>query len=56
MNELPLGFGMSLAQHPAAMENFAKMSDEQKSEILSEIHNINSKEEMQAFVSKLAHD
>ena len=25
LNELPLGFGMALAQHPKAMERFANM-------------------------------
>lgn len=55
MKDLPLGFGMALAQHPDAMQKFANMSDSQKSEILTEIHNIDSKEEMQSFVAKLAH-
>lgn len=50
MKDLPLGFGMALAQQPEAMKKFANMSDSQK----SEIHNINSKDEMQSFVAKLA--
>lgn len=54
--DLPLGFGMALAQHPDAMKKFADMSDSQQAEVLSQIHNINSKEEMQQFVSNLTHD
>lgn len=52
--DLPLGFGMALAQQPKAMEHFVNMSDTEKSKILSDIHNIKSKEEMKIFVSKLA--
>ncbi|MCH5298050.1 MAG: hypothetical protein J1E85_10345 [Ruminococcus sp.] len=56
MKDLPLGFGMALAQQPKAMQKFANMSDSQKSEILSQTHNIKSKQEMRSFVSQLAHD
>ncbi len=52
--DLPLGFGMALAQQPEAMQHFANMSETEKSRILSEIHSIKSKEEMQSFVAKLA--
>lgn len=52
-NDLPLGFGMALAQHPETMQRFANMSDAQKSEVISELHNIKSKEEMQAYVATL---
>lgn len=54
IDSLPLGFGMSLAQHHDAMEKFAQMTEAQQKQILSQIHNINSKEEMQAFVANLA--
>lgn len=54
IKDLPLGFGMALAQQPQAMQKFANMTDSEKSKILSEIHNIKSKDEMQIFVSKLA--
>lgn len=56
LNDLPLSFGMALAQQPEAMQRFANMSEFQKSEILSKIHNIKSKEEMHAFVAKLNTD
>ncbi len=54
IDSLPLGFGMSLAQHPEAMKKFSQMTDMQQKQILSQIHNINSKEEMQEFVANLA--
>lgn len=54
IKDLPLGFGMLLAQNPQAMKKFSEMPDAQKSEILAELHKINSKEEMQSFVAKLA--
>ncbi len=41
--EIPIGFGMTLAQNPKAMEKFAKMSEKEQENILSQIHNINSK-------------
>ena len=52
--DLPLGFGMALAQQPDAMKKFSNMTEDEQNRILSEIHNINSKQEMQSFVSRLA--
>ena len=52
--DLPLGFGMALAQQPDAMKNFSNMTEDEQNRILSEIHNINSTQEMQSFVSRLA--
>ncbi len=51
--DLPLGFGMALAQHPDAMKKFADMTDREQANILSKIHNVNSKEEMQQLVQSL---
>lgn len=53
LSDLPLGFGMALAQYPEAMKRFSNMSDTEKSEIISHVHNIESKEEMRSFVAKL---
>lgn len=52
--DLPLGFGMALAQQPDAMKKFSNMTENEQNRILSEIHNIDSKQEMQSFVSRLA--
>lgn len=54
--DLPLGFGMALAQHPQAMYRFAHMTNKEQEQILSQIHNINSKEEMQSFVARLTQE
>lgn len=53
-SELPLGFGMALAQHPESMKKFSNMSDAQQKEVISKVHSIQSKQEMQSFVSSLA--
>ena len=52
--DLPLGFGMALAQQPDAMNKISNMTEDEQNRILSEIHNIDSKQEMQSFVSRLA--
>lgn len=54
--DLPLGFGMALAQHPQAMDRFAHMTNSEQEQILAQIHNINSKEEMQNFVARLTQE
>ena len=53
LSELPLGFGMALAQHPEAMKNFSDMDESQIQKVLDEIHGIDSKKEMQAYVKTL---
>ncbi len=53
LNELPLGFGMALAQHPEAMERFANMSESEKEDVLSQLHSIKSKQEMKNYVTNL---
>lgn len=52
--DLPLGFGMALSQQSDAMKKFSNMTEDEQNRILSEIHNIDSKQEMQSFVSRLA--
>ncbi len=51
--DLPLGLGMALAQNVKAMERFTTLSDAEKLKIINEAHSVNSKNEMQSFVSKL---
>ena len=45
---------MALAQQPDAMKKFSNMTEDEQNRLLSEIHNIDSKQEMQSFVSRLA--
>ncbi|HHV51017.1 MAG TPA: hypothetical protein PLG48_00005 [Candidatus Avimonas sp.] len=53
-NDLPLGFGMALAQNPGAMSYFASLSDEEKRKIIEGTRSIKSKQEMRAYVDNLA--
>jgi len=51
--ELPLGFGMALAQNEAAMQRFEAMSEVEKRAFLQRTHSVRSREEMQHLVSSL---
>lgn len=53
MQDLPLGFAMSLAQNNDALSYFSHLSDAEKEEIIEHTHTIRSKREMQEFVAKL---
>ena len=53
MEELPLGFGMALAQHPEAMARFAALSEAEQQAIIDGTHAVRSKQEMQAYVENL---
>ena len=53
MDDLPLGFGMALAQHPEAMQRFCALSEEEQRAIVGHTHSIDSKQEMQAYVEDL---
>lgn len=52
--ELPLGFGMALAQNEEAMRKFETLSEAEKQSILRQAHNVSSKREMQRLVSGIA--
>lgn len=51
--DLPLGFGMALAQNESAMKQFESLSESQKADIISKSHNVNSKQEMQNLVNSI---
>lgn len=52
--ELPLGFGMALAQNEAAMKKFESLTETEKQSVLDQAHQVNSKREMQQLVSGIA--
>ncbi len=52
--ELPLGFGMALAQNEAAMHRFESLSETEKQSVLNQVHNVHSKAEMRRLVSDLS--
>lgn len=53
-DDIPMGFGMALAQNVKAMEYYSKLNAEEKLSIVAGTHNIHSKKEMQAYVQKLS--
>ena len=52
--EIPLGLGMALAANPYSMSSFTAMTNEQKKDVIERTNSINSKAEMEAFVSTLS--
>ena len=54
--EVPIGFGMALAQNEKAVNAYAMMTKEQKNAILQKAHNARSEKEMQEIVSSIAAD
>ncbi len=52
--EMPLGFGMALAQNEAAMQAFSSLSAEQKKDCLAKAKKVSSKDEMTALVDSLS--
>lgn len=51
--ELPLGFGMALAQNEAAMREFERLTESEKQSVLQRAHHVHSKSEMRQLVSSL---
>ena len=51
--ELPLGFGMALAQNEQAMHAFEAMTEAQKRAVIEQTHAVTSRREMQQLVSGL---
>ena len=51
--ELPLGFGMALAQNEAAMHRFESLTEAEKQAVLQQAHSVQSKAEMRRLVSGL---
>lgn len=51
--EMPIGFGMALAQNPAAMQKFANLSKEEKQKIIAGTHSVRSKAEMHSYVNEI---
>lgn len=50
---IPMGLGMALAQNLDAMNYFSSLEREQQQEIINHTHEIQSKNEMQQFVSHI---
>ena len=52
-NEMPMVLAFQMSMNEKAMENFANMTDEEKSQVLEAARNATSKEQMRGIVSDL---
>lgn len=52
--KVPIGFGMALAQNEAAMLRYARLTEQQKQNILNKAHHVRSEQEMYSLVASLA--
>jgi len=51
---VPIGLGIALCKNPEAMKKYAFLSKEQKLNVISRSHGVESRDEMDAFVEALA--
>lgn len=51
--ELPLGLGMAMARHPAAMERFARLPEAERRAVVEQARSAQTRQEMQACVDGL---
>lgn len=52
-DELPLGFGIALAQNDKALKKFGKLDERQRQRFLYEARHVRSKSEMQSIVDRI---
>lgn len=51
--EMPVGFAFQMSMNEKAMENFSKMTDAEKYQVLEAARSVNSKEEVRGLVDDL---
>lgn len=54
--QIPMGLGAALMKYPTALEWFSGLSGPAQQAIVERTHSIRSKEEMNAFVSRLGQE
>lgn len=52
--DMPLGLAFQLSMNEKALENFARMTEEEKKQILEAARSVQSKEQMRSIVEDLA--
>ena len=52
--EIPMGLVFQMSLNERAMENFSKMTDVEKKQVIEAARNVTSKEQMKGIVSDLA--
>ena len=53
MNDIPVGLMMTLAENEAAMRRFATLSEQERSQVISQARQAASRDEMKSIVSGL---
>ena len=53
MDDIPVGFAMSLAQDQKALDVFSQLDDERKRQIIERARTIRSKQEMRDYIANL---
>ena len=53
MNDIPVGLMMTLAENEAAMHRFATLSEQERSQVISQARQAASRDEMKSIVSGL---
>ena len=53
--EMPIGFGFSLAMNEEAMNHFAGMNDQEKRQVVEAARQAQTKEQMDQIVKDIAH-
>jgi len=51
--DMPIGFTMALAQHMEALDHFAKLSDEERLQVIDRAKLMESKAEMRHYVENV---
>jgi hypothetical protein len=51
--DVPIGFGLTLAMHEKAMENYSRMSDEERQQWLNRAGQVSSRTEMEQLVNQI---
>lgn len=55
-DDMPIGFGLSLAANTKAMQCFAGMNDEEKRAVIEASRNQHTREDMERFVTDLGNN
>lgn len=54
-HDMPMGLAFQMAMNRQAMDNFARMSEEEKRQVLEAARSTRSKEQMRSIVDDLTH-
>lgn len=51
--DMPMGFSFSMSANEKALNNFAKMSEEERAQVIEQARNVTSKHEMEQLIHDL---